>query len=136
MDKREEQIIRLLLNEMAFEGAKKHFNITPPDLDKKLFDVIYQIGIPRKYDISNKRYGETNIQFDTKKSVFLNCYECLRRIRNNFIHANKAYRPDTPERLDELLSWSDSFIDSVYETESEFSEQANKIKQILCIRSF
>jgi len=136
MNEQEKQIIRLLLNEMAFEGAMKHFNEVPPDILRDIFDELEAIGIPEKYDgqIENYRYEE--IAFDPGKSAFENCYIHLRTIRNNIIHANKAFRPDPPERLSDLLNWSDRFIKRVYGADCNFSRRAREIKAVLKIESF
>ena len=56
--------------------------------------------------------------------------------KNNIIHANKAFRPDPPERLNDLLDWAGKLIDSVYETDSEFADRAREIKAVLNIESF
>ena len=69
-------------------------------------------------------------------TVYEKCYSHLRVIRNNIIHANKAYRPDTPERLKELLDWAECFIATVYETESTFATCAQEIKATMKIESF
>ena len=54
----------------------------------------------------------------------------------NVIHANKAYRPDPPERLNDLLQWAQRFIHSVYETNSPLAERAMEIKATLRIENF
>jgi hypothetical protein len=69
-------------------------------------------------------------------SIFENCYRHLRTIRNNIIHANKAYRPDPPGRLSDLLNWSDRFIESVCSADCDFSKRAREIKDVLKIESF
>ena len=136
VNEQEEKIVRLLLNEMAFEGAMKHFGEAPPEIDRQLFDELEAIGIPERYDgnIENYRYFE--FEYNDDKSVFENCYFHLRIIRNNIIHANKAFRPDPPERLNDLLDWARKLIDSVYETDSEFGDRAREIKAVLNIESF
>ena len=136
MNEQEIKIIRLILNEMAFEGAIKHFHEESPNLPIKIFEDLKAIGIPDRYDGDIEDYRYVDIEFDDKKSVFENCYKQLRTIRNNIIHANKAYRPDPPERLDELLKWADSFIQSVYETNSDLAKRAREIKAALRIESF
>lgn len=83
MNKQENQIIRLLLNEMAFEGAIKHFSEAPPELDREFFDCICKLGIPQKYNRKNQTYDYVDIQFNETISVFENCYACMRTIRNN-----------------------------------------------------
>lgn len=88
------------------------------------------------FRIPLRSYAYAEVRFDEELSVFENCYQCLRTIRNNIIHANKAYRPDTPERLAEVLDWAERFIDSVYETRSQFFERAQEIKHIMQIESF
>lgn len=76
------------------------------------------------------------IEYDQNKTPFENCYRCLRIIRNNIIHANKAYRPDPPERLTDLLAWSEKFIATVYAAGGGFAARANEIKAALKITSF
>ena len=51
-----------------------------------------------------------NIQHNPRVSEFENCYKCLRLLRNNIVHANKAYEPDTPQRLTDLLDWAESLF--------------------------
>ncbi|MGB7334481.1 MAG: hypothetical protein WBD01_01715 [Salaquimonas sp.] len=136
MNEQEMKIANLLFNEMAFEGAMKHFGEVPPDLDMGLFEQIRRLGIPLKYNGHIEAYDEAIIEFDENRSVFENCYRCLRTIRNNIIHANKAYRPDPPDRLEELLNWSGDFIDQVYQSNSDFSERALEIKKALSIENF
>jgi hypothetical protein len=77
-----------------------------------------------------------DIEFDETHSVFDNCYRYLRIIRNNIIHANKAFRPDTPERLSELLSCSEELFLAVYAADCPLSERAKEIKAVLRIESF
>ena len=48
MNEQERKIIKLLLNEMAFEGAAKHFSEPPPDVSDQLFVEIKRIEIPKK----------------------------------------------------------------------------------------
>ncbi|MEI4492074.1 hypothetical protein WAF00_15605 [Mameliella alba] len=136
MKQQEHNIISLVLNEMAFEGAIKHFQEVPPDLPRELFEELKGIGIPGRYDGSIEDYRYVAIEFDHEKSVFENCYRQLRTIRNNIIHANKAYRPDPPERLNDLLHWAQRFIHSVYETNSPLAERAREIKASLRIENF
>ena len=136
MNQQEQKIISLLLNEMAFEGAMEHFHEAPPDIPREVFEEIVRIEIPHKYDGNTESYRYVEGTFDDGASVYDNCYPYLRIIRNNIIHANKAYRPDTPERLSELLTWAEHFIRSVYETDSSFAARAREIKRILNIESF
>ena len=136
MNRQEQKIISLLLNEMAFEGAIKHFHEAPPELPIKLFEDLKVIGIPGRYDGNIEDYRYVDIAFDSGKSVFENCYRHLRTIRNNIIHANKAYRPDPPERLNELLDWAEGFIQSVYQTNSALAKRAKEIKGALRIETF
>lgn len=136
MNEQEAQIVRLLLNEMAFEGATRHFHESPPDIDASLFHELDRIGIPAMYDGKIEDYRYEVIKFDEDKSVFENCYKYLRVIRNNIIHANKAFRPDPPERLSDLLNWSDKLIGAVYEKNSSFADRATEIKAVLGIETF
>lgn len=122
---------------MAFEGASEHFREPHPEISRQLFTEIEHIGVPMKYVIKKRIYNDhPDIVYDENKSVYDNCYNCLRLIRNNIMHANKAYRPDTPERLTDLLDWAERFIDAVYETQSSFSERAHEIKRTMNIESF
>lgn len=57
-----------------------------------------------------------HVTFSPDAPVYGRCYEYLRIIRNNIVHAKKAYKPDTPERLKDLLDWAHRFIAAVYET--------------------
>lgn len=136
MNEQERKIVRLLLNEMAFEGAMRHFGEAPPDLPREIFTALEQIGIPSKYDGAIEAYRYETVEFDPERSVFENCYRHMRTIRNNIIHANKAYRPDPPERLTDLLDWSENLIDSVYRTGSDFADRAQEIKDVLKIKAF
>ena len=136
MNEQEQKIVILVLNEMAFEGAMKHFHEPPPDLAVELFDTLVAIGIPGRYDGNIEDYQFISIEFDIEKSVFENCYRQLRTIRNNIVHANKAYRPDPPERLTELLDWAVDFIREVYLTGSSLAKRAERIKEVLRIETF
>ena len=137
MNEQERKIIALLLNEMAFEGAMKHFGEAPPDVPRELFEEIVRIQIPQKYDGNTESYRFVQpAAFDENATVYENCYPYLRIIRNNIIHANKAYRPDTPERLADLLNWGERFIKAVYDTNSPFAARAREIKKTMKIESF
>ena len=68
MNEQETQIIRLLLNEMAFEGAMKHFREIPPDIPKDIFELLEAIEIPKKYDGRIEDYRYEEIAFDTETS--------------------------------------------------------------------
>jgi len=136
VNQQEKKIVHLLLNEMAFEGAMRHFRETPPALPRAVFEELEKIGIPARYDGAIEDYRYEEIAFDPGKSVFENCYAHLRTIRNNIIHANEAFRPDPPERLGELLDWAGKFIDSVYGTDSDFASRACEIKAALGFESF
>ena len=50
--------------------------------------------------------------------------------------ANKAFRPDPPERLSELLNWSEELFLAVYAADCSFSERAKEIEAVLRIESF
>lgn len=95
-----------------------------------------RIEIPQKYDGNTESYRYVKATYDEAASVFENCYRYLRIIRNNIIHANKAYRPDTPQRLTELLDWSMEFIDAVYARDTPFARRAAEIKGVMRIESF
>lgn len=136
MNEQERKIIKLLLNEMAFEGAMKHFNVPHPVIADALLEEIQNIEIPKRYDGTYENYEYETLEFPENWSVFQRCYKCLRIVRNNIIHANKAAKPDTPERLTDLLDWCESFIRAVYETDSQFARQAKAIKEVMQIESF
>ena len=44
MNSQEQKIVTLVLNEMAFEGAMKHFGEAPPELSKELCPSSYKVG--------------------------------------------------------------------------------------------
>lgn len=137
MNEQEHKIIALLLNEMAFEGAMRHFREAPPDVPRELFDEIVRIQIPQKYDGNTENYRFVPpAAFNENATVYENCYQYLRIIRNNIIHANKAYRPDTSQRLADLLNWAERFIKAVYDTDSSFAARAREIKKTLKIETF
>ncbi len=129
-------IVGLLLNEMAFEGAAKHFHEAPPEIPETLLNRIEEIGIPERYDGNTESYQYAHVTFDPHTTVFERCYKYLRIVRNNIIHANKAYKPDTPKRLQDLLAWAHDFIAAVYETGSPFAQRAREIKAVMQIESF
>ena len=136
MTEQERKIVKLLLNEMAFEGAMKHFDEPVPDIPSELLEEIKGIDIPKRYDGNTESYENVAMEFPNDWGVFDCCYKCLRIIRNNIVHANKAYRPDTPKRLTELLNWSEAFIDAVYANDTPFSQRAAEIKIAMKIESF
>ncbi len=112
MPNQEKQIINLLLNELAFEGARLHFLESDPTINIMHFTAINGIGLPQRmqrgqYSPNNNLQG---LNANQQLSEYEKCYRCMRQIRNNIIHANKAMVPDTPNRLSDLLNWSDSFI--------------------------
>ena len=136
MNEQERLIIRLLLNEMAFEGAVEHFGEDPPDIPETLLTQIQGIGVPQKYDQNLGTYQDVPVEIDANATVYEQCYAHLRIVRNNIIHANKAFEPDTPERLTDLLEWADRFIAAVNETDSSFARRARQIKGEMQIESF
>ena len=136
MNDQERGIISLLLNEMAFEGAMKHFHEALPSVPAELLEEIVRIEIPQKYDGNTESYRYAEVAIDEQSTVYENCYKYLRIIRNNIIHANKAYRPDTPERLADLLNWAQRFIQAVYDTDSPLAVRAREIKNTMKIESF
>ncbi len=136
MNEQERKIVKLLLNEMAFEGAARHFDEEPPDIPEDLLHAIERIEIPQRYDGNTESFRYVCVSFSEGTPVFVKCYTYLRTIRNNIIHANKAYRPDTPQRLADLLGWAERFIDTVYAADSRFAARAREIKQIMKIESF
>lgn len=136
MKEQERKNVKLLLNEMAFEGAMKHFNAPHPEIADALFEKIEGIEIPKRYDGNYEIYEYEHFEFPEDWSAFQRCYKCLRIIRNNIVHANKAYKPDTPERLGDLLNWADEFIDAIYATDTAFAQCAAEIKNVMKIESF
>ncbi len=58
-----------------------------------------------------------HIEFENEKLVFENCYRQFRTIKNNIVHANKAYRPDSPERLNELLDGTQGVVNNVHKNQ-------------------
>lgn len=136
MNEQEWLIVGLLLNEMAFEAADKHFGEVPPDIPETLLTQIGEIGVPHKYDRNSGSYQEVPVENRPDATAYEQCYAYLRTIRNNIIHANKAYEPDTPERLKDLLAWANRFITAVYETDSSFAQRAKQIKDVMRIESF
>jgi len=136
MNNQERAIISLLLNEMAFEGALKHFHEPIPAISEDFLKQIAAIEPPKRYDRNSASYELVNVEFAPDVSTFEQCFAYLRIIRNNIIHANKAHRPDTPERLTELLDWAASFITSVYDANTSFANRAREIKAVLMIESF
>ena len=136
MNDQERLIIGLLLNEMSFEGAVKHFGEDPPDIPETLLTQILEIGAPQRYDRNLGRYQDIPVEIGPNATVYEQCYAHLRTVRNNIIHANKAFEPDTPERLTDLLEWADRFITAVYETDSSFTHRARQIKDVIQIESF
>ena len=136
MNEQERLIVGLLLNEMAFEGAVEHFGEAPPDIPETLLTQIGEIGVPQKYDRNSGSYQDVPVEIGPDATMYEQCYAHLRTIRNNIIHANKAFEPDTPERLTDLLVWADRFITAVYETDSSFAQRAKQIKDVMRIESF
>ncbi len=136
MNEQERLIIGLLINEMAFEGADKHFGEDHPEIPETLLAQIEEIGVPQKYDRHSESYQDMPVESDPDATIYEQCYAHLRTVRNNIIHANKAYAPDTPERLTDLLEWADRFITTVYETDSSLAWRAQQIKNVMQIESF
>ena len=136
MNEQERLIVCLLLNEMAFEGAVEHFGEDLPDIPETLLTQIGEIGVPQKYDRNLGSYQDVPVEIAQDATIYEQCYAHLRTIRNNIIHANKAFEPDTPERLTDLLAWADRFITAVYETDSSFAQRARQIKDVMRIESF
>ena len=136
MNDQERMIVGLLLNEMAFEGAAIHFHEEPPEIPETLLARIEEIGTPERYDGNTESYHYARVTFNAHATIFDKCYTYLRTVRNNIIHANKAYKPDTPERLQDLLAWAHDFIAAVYETGSPFAQRAQEIKAVMRIESF
>jgi len=115
---REEKIIYILLNYIALEGAIFHFEDKfEDDFDcSSLLKEIDEIGIPATWDLAQQLYGYDNKRLrdgtDAQK-----CWEALSRIRNNFVHANKAKIVDGAEKLEKLMDWSIQFIRHIEENE-------------------
>ena len=136
MNERELKLFKILANEMAFEGATKHFQCPEPDIDIGIFQRLNEIGYPQKYSGEFENYVDVEINYSADKSEYQNCYLALRLIRNNIIHANKVILPDTTERIENLLDWSIQFIDAVNATESQFADMVNQIKSKMGISNF
>jgi hypothetical protein len=63
MKEQERKIIKLLLNNMAFEGAKEHFEAPPPEVSKALFTQIEKIKIPQRYNRNEGMYTYVSVDF-------------------------------------------------------------------------
>lgn len=120
---------------MAFEGAKEHFCEAPPEIPPAVYSKLESIGPPQKFKRAAGDYGELYVPA-SDDTEYQKCYGALRTIRNNFIHANKARKPDTQKRLDELLDWALCFVSAVCKSESEFSRRVEKIKEVIGIENF
>lgn len=130
-----DKISYLLLNYLAMEGARNHFGVgLPPDSPKieALYDKISEMGFPGEWDFDQKIYDYTGnaIKGSTQCE---RCWNALRIIRNNIFHANKAARPDTPERLQALLDWSMAFTAELLSENSKLGLKTKEIKQTLNI---
>jgi len=130
---RKDRIVYLLLNYIALEGALTHFNEKLPK-DNNCFDSLYreieEKGFPEKWDKAQDMYVSTNEDINGDTNCKL-CWSCLKLIRNNLFHANKARKPDTPKRLDFLLDWSYRYIDNILSGNYSVSIKAKEIKDIL-----
>jgi len=127
-------IVKVLLNHMAFEGAREHFRQPFPDVPESILDELAAIGAPEVF--RGSEYTSSPDFLISNVTVFEKCFCGLSIIRNNLIHANKARQPDRPERLSELLAWAERFIDAVYIGESPFASCAQDIKDTLGIKNF
>lgn len=130
----EQKITFLLLNFMALEGAIKHFNASsPPSELFELFKAQMKAEHPPAYW---KAGGYTaNLEISDQLPAFEYSWRCLKGIRNNLFHANKAREPDMEERLDFLLDWSSEFIKTVYATNGDLAQKALAVKKALKITS-
>ena len=119
---------------MALEGALKHFNATyPPSGPFEYFKAQMQEGNPPAYWKTSSGEYIANAEITDDLSAFEYSWNCLKSIRNNLYHANKARQPDTPERLDFLFDWSIEFIKAVYATRGDLAQKTSAIKKILKI---
>ena len=136
--KRREIIGNFLLKYMCLEGAIEHFGATLPKDNSDIVEIHERIfndkpegrenGYPLKWCEKELVYKSKNVLGNTNCEK---CWSCLKRIRNNLFHCNKAREPDKDERLDFLLNWSHLFMDELLKEESEISVYSNKIKKIL-----
>lgn len=131
---RERRLCALLLNNMAFEFAKTHCNLPYPDVDQRLLQQILEIGPPNQYDLGSGEYGQP--QAFRRANTAAQCFAHFNQLRHNLIHANKSKHPDTIERLEELLDWSEAFAAHVYGLEVDFAVAANYAKRLLGIENF
>jgi hypothetical protein len=130
-----DKIVFFLLNYLALEGAREHFGEQLPDDNaeiEKHYAQIKELTFPGAWDAIQQIYDYTGLEItgDTKCEK---CWNCLRVIRNNLFHANKAVLPDTIERLDALLDWSKSFIGELLKADHGIGRQAQEIKLIMRI---
>lgn len=135
MNTREEQICTLLLNQTAYEGAHKLNNEHYPAVAECHVDNLRRIEPPRQFDKSKKEYKDST-PFNDDASNEENCFKCLAKIRDNIIHANKAFDPDSHVRIQSLLDWACDFIDHVNSLDCEFTHKAKSIKSALEIENF
>lgn len=128
----EQRIVFILINYLALEGAQNHFTATlPPD---ELFESLKQeMQIQSPPQFWRNHYVD-NREIKDELPAFEYAWKCLKGIRNNLFHANKAMQPDTPERLDFLLRWSVDFINAIYDADGDLARKAQKIKEVLQIR--
>lgn len=135
MCKREnkEKISTFLLNYMVLEGAKEHFNQTLPKENKSItlfYSRLEDIGFPKRWNEGDNTYSSPNNQGHT---VTEKCWNQLKTIRNNLFHANKAKKPDTNERLSDLLDWSNDFMNELLKSNYAIGEKSLEIKKVLKI---
>ena len=143
ISEREWRYANLLLNFMAFEGAKDVMKkdylllcLTKPKEDR-FAELANRIEQKPPKDL-NRREGcyQDLTARAADESDFCYCMRCLRKIRDNLIHCNKGRIKDPEDRIEFLLAWSEDFINQVYDTKSTFADRASELKRGLEIENF
>lgn len=132
----EDKIIFFVLNYVAISGAQESFRIALPKDNapiNKFYADIEKIGFPQEWDGNNQKYRSVQMAGNTNCEK---CWSCLRLIRNNLFHGNKAFKPDANERLEELLNWSVSFMTELLKADYDIGKKANEIKNVLGIKNW
>ena len=130
-----EKIVSFIIDFIALEGAKEHFGAELPATNQnieKLYQKILVIGFPGEWDETQYIYDYTGAHIPSGTHTEM-CWHCLKTIRNNLFHANKAKRPDIPKRLTELLDLSNSFMKELNKGENEIGQHAKAIREKLQI---
>jgi len=135
MNEREMQWAKLLFNFMAFEAASSE-SVAHPAGFEECAERIREIGPPHIWSTGGDGgYGDKPIE-QRDLNAFSFCYECLKKIRDNFIHGNKSLRTDDPDRLNNLLTWAEDFVDRVNGGGDVFADRVKEIKRAVGIESF